>query len=235
MFKLTEIIDGYKLVKRINTYTGLVSKGTSQEKAFISNPGRMTELLVKDAPVYIRKTSNPKRKTPYDLFAIKPKQPIVCIDSRVPNWIFEDHLTNDKIKELKGYEIKKREYKIGNSRIDYLLENNKDGKCLVELKLCTLVENEKILFPDAVSKRSSKHLLDLISATKQGYRAIVYFIGLRGDPTSFGPNEKVDPKFKETFDQTLDSEVELYALKTEVKYGQKMLEFSDLEEIAVKP
>ncbi|MHA1650195.1 MAG: DNA/RNA nuclease SfsA, partial [Candidatus Helarchaeota archaeon] len=185
MYKISDVLDGYKLVKRLNRYTGLISKGKVQEKAFIANPGRMTELFIKDAPVFIKKTSNPKRKTKYDLMAIESKDILVCIDSRVPNWVFENHLENNKLEELKGYKIKRREYRIGNSRIDYLLENGKD-KCLVELKLCTLVEKQKLLFPDAVSKRSSKHLQDLINAKTQGYRGIVYFIGLRGDPASFG-------------------------------------------------
>lgn len=234
MFNIPEIMDGYRFIKRINKYTGLISKETIQEKIFISNPGRMTELLVENTPVFIKKAGNPKRKTKYDLFAVKPKKIIVCIDSRVPNWIFEEHLSNSKLKELKGYKIKKREYKIGNSRIDYLLEN-KGMKCLVELKLCTLVKEQKMLFPDAVSERSSKHLLELINATKQGYRVIVYFIGLRGDPTFFGPNGEVDPKFKESFDRALDENLEIFALISEINHDNKELVFSDLESIPIKP
>lgn len=226
-------MDGYKLVKRINTYTGLVSKGSTQENVFIANPGRMTELLVKDAPVFIKKTDNPKRKTLYDLIAVQAEKTIVCIDSRVPNWIFEDHLTNEKIKELKGYKITKREYKIGNSKIDYLMENA-EGKCLVELKLCTLVKSQKLLFPDAVSARSTKHLDELIEATKN-YKASLYFIGLRGDPTSLGPNGEVDPKFKEAFERTLKSAVKINALRTELKYESAALIFSDLTAVQIKP
>ena len=220
-------------MRRINTYTGLVIKASAQEKAFISNPGRMSELLIKDAPVFIKKADNPKRKTPYDLYAIQPEKTIVCIDSRVPNWIFEEHLTNDKISELKGYKIKKREYKIRDSKIDYLMEKN-GGRCLVELKLCTLVKSQKLLFPDAVSERSSRHLYELINATKQGYKAIVYFIGLRGDPNAFGPNTEVDPEFKEAFDRALNSDVKLLSLKTEINYEKDTLEFIDLETVPVK-
>ncbi len=232
-YKISDVLDGYKLVKRLNRYTGLISKGKVQEKAFIANPGRMTELFIKDAPVFIKKTSNPKRKTKYDLMAIESKDIMVCIDSRVPNWIFENHLENNKLEELKGYKIKRREYRIGNSRIDYLLENGKD-KCLVELKLCTLVEKQKLLFPDAVSKRSSKHLQDLINAKTQGYRVIVYFIGLRGDPASFGPNEEVDPKFKDAFDRAMKADLKLVALKNIVKYEKNSLSFSDLDAIPIK-
>lgn len=232
MFKIQDIISGFQFEKRINRYTGLVSKGKVSEKTFIANTGRLTELLVRGAPVYIKKTDNPKRKTQYDLIAIEHEKIIVCIDTRVPNWIFEEHLENNKLTELKGYKIKKREYKIGNSRIDYLLENKKN--CLAELKLCTLVEKQKILFPDAVSKRSAKHLLELTSANKQGYRTIVYFVGLRGDPNSFRPNAELDPKFKEAFDRALEGGVEVLARITEITLDKNDLVFSDLEDIPVE-
>ncbi|NVM53955.1 MAG: DNA/RNA nuclease SfsA [Candidatus Helarchaeota archaeon] len=233
MFKIVDIISGYKFEKRINRYTGLVSKGKTSEKVFIANTGRLVELLTKDAPVYIKKTDNPKRKTQYDLIAIEFDKIIVCIDTRVSNWIFEEHLKGNKLEELKGYKVKKREYKIGNSRIDYLLENKK-SKCLAELKLCTLVQDQQMLFPDAVSKRSAKHLLDLVSATKQGYRTIVYFIGLRGDPNTFRPNKELDPQFKEAFYRALVGGVEIMALKTKIRLENQDLLYSDLEDISVK-
>ncbi|MHA1276188.1 MAG: DNA/RNA nuclease SfsA [Candidatus Helarchaeota archaeon] len=234
MFEISEILDGYKLIKRLNRYIGLVTQGKTQEKAYVANPGRMEKLFIAQAPVYLKRTANLKRKTKYDLLAIQPKETIVCIDSRVPNWLFEDQLDKGKIDDLQGYKIKKKEYKIGSSRIDYLLENHQK-KCLVELKLCTLVQNHKMLFPDAVSKRSSRHLIDLINATKQGYRVVVYFLGLRGDPNSFGPNREVDPDFSEVFNKALDSEIEIIALKTILDYQKNTLTFSDLESILIKP
>ncbi len=188
--------------------------------------------MIQDAPVFLKKTDNPKRKTQHDLIAIDYQRNIVCIDTRVPNWIFEEHVGKDKLKELKGYKIKKREYKIGNSRIDYLLEGK--DKCLAELKLCTLVQNQKMLFPDAISERSAKHLRELVNVNKQGYRTIVYFIGLRGDPTSFSPNKDLDPKFKEAFDRALEGGVEVLALKTEITLEKNELIFSNLENIPVK-
>ncbi|HUY00174.1 MAG TPA: DNA/RNA nuclease SfsA [Candidatus Deferrimicrobium sp.] len=233
MFKITEIIDGYRLEKRINTYTALIKKDSTQETAFIANTGRMTELLIKDVPVFIKRADNPKRKTLYDLMAVSRDVTIVCIDSRVPNWIFEYQLKNNKLKELDGFEIKKREFKIGNSKIDYLLHSIKE-KCLVELKLCTLVNDKEMLFPDAVSQRSTKHLLDLINADRQGYRTIVIFLGLRGDPMSFKPNEKLDPKFKEAVDKALEAGVEIISLKTEIQYEKAELIFSDLKNIPMK-
>ncbi|MHA1265055.1 MAG: DNA/RNA nuclease SfsA [Candidatus Helarchaeota archaeon] len=233
MFKISDIIDGYKFEKRINRYTGLVVKGKRTEITFIANTGRLTELLVKGAPVYIKKTTNPKRKTQFDLMAIEHHSTIVCIDTRVPNWIFEDHLKSKKLKGLEKFRIKKKEYRIGNSRIDYLLENG-DKKYLVELKLCTLVEGKELLFPDAVSKRSAKHLDDLANAISKGYSTILFFIGLRGDPASFRPNAELDPNFKAAFDRAHEKGVKMEALKTEITQANSELVFSDLVEIPLK-
>jgi len=234
MFTISEVIGPYKFVKRVNKYTGVVMKETAPETVFIANTGKLTELLVKDAPVYIKEAEkNPKRKTQYDLIAVEHAKNIVCIDTRVPNWIFEDHLKASKLKELKGYEIKKREYKIANSKFDYYLEN-KGEKCLAELKLCTLVQNQKMYFPDAVSSRSSKHLTDLVSAKKQGYRTVVYFVGLRGDPTSFSPNKELDPEFGKAFEHALKESVEIIALRTAIKSENRNLVFGDLESVPIK-
>ena len=48
-----------------------------------------------------------------------------------------------------------------HSRLDFLLEKN-GTKIYVEAKNCTLVENNVAMFPDAVTKRGTKHLQELI-------------------------------------------------------------------------
>ena len=48
------------------------------------------------------------------------------------------------IKELEGYQVEKREFTYGKSRLDFLLSLNEkdiDEKLLLEVKGCTLVEN----------------------------------------------------------------------------------------------
>ncbi len=106
MFEISDIIDGYKFVKRTYRYMGVVENKGTEERVYIANPGRLKELLIKGSPVFIKKADDPKRKTQFDLLSIQPEKPIVCIDTRVPNWIFEDHLSNNKLKELTGYSIK---------------------------------------------------------------------------------------------------------------------------------
>jgi len=234
MYTISEVLGHYKFVKRINKFTGVVSKESAMETVFIASSGKLTELLKKDVPAYIKKgEKGPKRKTQYDLLAVEYGKTIVCIDTRVPNWIFEDQLKNNQIEELQGYEIKKREYKIANSKFDYYLEKNGE-KCIAELKLCTLMQNQKMIFPDAVSQRSSKHMYDLVSAKKEGYRTIVYFVGLRDDPISFGPNKDLDPKFGEAFEYALKESVELLAIKTNIKYENQNLVFSEFDPIPIE-
>ena len=65
-----------------------------------------------------------------------------------------------RIPELSNYETLKREVKFGESRIDFCLENSKE-KHYVEVKNVTLKENSSALFPDAVSDRGLKHLMEL--------------------------------------------------------------------------
>ncbi len=233
MFEIDDVLNEYHFVKRLNKYTGIIKKGKSSEKVYVPNPGRLKNLLVPNAPVFVKKTDKPNRKTQFDLLAVKNKEDIIVgIDSRLPNWLFEFLLKNNEIEELKNYSIKKKEYRIGNSRIDYLLENKKK-KYLVELKICTLVEKSTLLFPDAVSARSTKHLLDLIKINKQEYQIIVYFLGLRSDPTNFRPNSEVDPKFSDAFNSALKESIDLIPVKSDIEYKNNKLLFSNFEKIPI--
>ncbi|MHA1232171.1 MAG: DNA/RNA nuclease SfsA [Candidatus Helarchaeota archaeon] len=234
MFEIKDVIGGCEFIKRINKYMGELKIKGKVEKAFISNPGRLEDLLIKGVGGYVKKVDNSRRKTKYDLLCIENKEGIIVgIDSRIPNKLFEYLIENNRVEELKGYKLKRREYRIGKSRIDYLFERNGD-KYLVELKICTLVKNKVMLFPDAVSARSTKHLRDLIRIKSQGYRPIVYFLGLRRDPESFSPNGKIDPEFEEAYKEALKEGIEIFPVKSRVDYKSQKLIFSEFEKILLK-
>ena len=48
------------------------------------------------------------------------------------------------------------------------LENKKQKKCWVEIKNCTMVEGGKASFPDAVTTRGLKHLVEMATLLKKG-------------------------------------------------------------------
>ncbi|MFP4017413.1 MAG: DNA/RNA nuclease SfsA, partial [Halanaerobiales bacterium] len=101
---------------------------------------------------------------------------------------------------------------------DILLEDKKSkAQYFIELKSVTLVENGVARFPDAPTKRGTRHLLTLKSLVKEGKKAGVVFIIQRGDAVSFRANNETDPLFAETLAEVHKAGVEVYAYRCDVQ------------------
>ena len=116
-----------------------------------------------EAKVTLQKTSNPNRKTAYDLISVyKPRLKWVNIDSLAPNELMKQQLMS------LNYDLVKPEYTFGDSRFDFYME--RDGeRYLTEVKGCTLatdLERGIGLFPDAPTERGVKHLMGSIWSSR---------------------------------------------------------------------
>ena len=60
-----------RFISRPNRFIAMVDAGNGQEKAHVKNTGRCRELLIPDCRVYLDVSSNPDRKTKYDLVAVE--------------------------------------------------------------------------------------------------------------------------------------------------------------------
>ena len=205
-----------KLVNRENRFVAQVRLDNDQLiTAYVPNPGRMEELMIPGSKVLVGHYPSKSRKTEYDLLVVEYNDTLVSIDTRIPNQIVELALNNKEIPEFKNYSKIKPEYTYGNSRLDFLLEN-KQEKCLIEVKSVTLVENKVAKFPDAPTKRGRRHLEELIAAKKQGYRTAVIFIIQRNDAREFIPHDRIDLKFAEKLRKAKNSGVEIYAYDCQI-------------------
>jgi sugar fermentation stimulation protein A len=54
------------------------------------------------------------------------------------------------------------------------------------------------MFPDAVTARGTKHLVELASLVDQGHRGIIFFLVQRLDADCFRPAAHIDPLYAET-------------------------------------
>ena len=118
--------------KRLNRFTAEVRLECRTELVHVKNTGRLKELLLPNAKVTLQKSTNPARKTAYDLISVyKPELGWVNIDSLVPNALIKKEL------QSRDYDLVRPEFTFGNSRFDFYME--KDGeKYLTEVKGCTL-------------------------------------------------------------------------------------------------
>ena len=182
-----------KFQKRPNRFISNVLINGKSEVCHVKNTGRCQELLTENANVILEISNNPNRKTKYDLIAVYKGTRLINMDSQAPNKIVYEYL-----KEQFGDKyIIKPEYKIGNSRIDFYMENS-ENKVFIEVKGCTLEKNNIALFPDAPTERGTKHLNELIELKKQGYITAVLFVIQMENIKYFTSNNKNDPIFSET-------------------------------------
>ncbi len=203
-------------LERLNRFVAKVKVKEEEHLAHIPDPGRMKELLVPSVEVLLRKVSlNKKRKTNWDLLGVYTPTCLVSVDSRLPNDLIAEALMNSKLKEFSIYQHILREYTYGSSRFDFLLRTN-DQKCLLEVKSCTLVKNGHAYFPDAPTLRGRRHLLELIQAKNEGYRACVIFVIQREDASVFSPADEIDPDFGEALRLAVSEGVEIFAYRCEV-------------------
>ncbi|AEG59311.1 sugar fermentation stimulation protein [Desulforamulus ruminis DSM 2154] len=208
--ELTEAV----FLERKNRFAGLVEVAGRPYYAHVPSSGRMRELLFPGNPVYITPMP-PGKRTQYRIHLARCGETLVSVDSLLPNRLMYKVLAGGVMEEFAGYEEIKKEVAYGQSRFDLYLRGN-PGRCLIEIKSVTLVEDGTAKFPDAPSQRGAKHLLELAQAVKEDYRAAVIFVVQRDDARIFSPNLAADPHFTRCLHQAVSQGVEVYALYSEV-------------------
>ena len=164
--------------------------------AHCPNTGSMFGLLKRGNKVWVSKSSNPNRKLKYTLEIIEDQKTKVGINTHSTNKIIHHALKNNLIKEFKNSLEIKPETKFGkNTRFDFLVIN-KNFKAFVEVKNVTLSRNKKKAeFPDAVTTRGLKHINELITANKRGYKIFILYLVQREDCNSFSIAKDIDTDY----------------------------------------
>jgi len=143
--------------------------------AFLPNPGRLSELLLPDTPVYLEKTSNPNRSLHYTAVALERESLRIVLHTHKTNEVARYLIESGSVHGLSDHEVIRREITRGNSRFDFLL--GKGGQeMLLEVKSCTLFSKRVAMFPDAVTARGKKHLEELSRLSAEGTSCAVLFL-----------------------------------------------------------
>lgn len=221
--KLMEIKTDYTAIfkKRPNRYVAEVDipeLNLKDETIHVHDPGRLKELLYPGNKVRIKKATNPKRKTKWDLIAAEKNNEEIMVNSAYHRNISYFILNNENINPLGKMKNIKAEVKYNKSRIDYLVEKAKNKKIWIEIKGCTLTENGIAKFPDAPTLRGRKHLEELIKIIEEGGNAAIYLL-VFGKSECFKPNMETDTKFAETFYKAMKSGVEIYPIQLSYNKG----------------
>ena len=194
-------------LSRPNRFIAQVSINGEVQTCHVKNTGRCKELLIEGATVYLQKSSNPTRKTQYDLIAVQKGGLLINMDSAAPNKAAAEYLRN----RFGNSALIKPEKTYGDSRIDFYVETA-DEKWLIEVKGVTLEEKGRALFPDAPTERGVKHINELIKAAKEGYKTCILFMIQMKGITSFSPNDTTHPAFGKALRTAAKQGVQIIAI-----------------------
>lgn len=210
------LLEPATFVRRDNRFRATVETGGAPAPVHVPNSGRLGELLRPGAAVWFLPAAvEAGRKTLGDLILVETGDTMVAVDARLPNQLVAEALAAARLAPLAGYTSCQREVAIGRSRLDFLLQGP-DGKCWLEVKSVTLVEEGVARFPDAPTARGVRHLAELAARRAAGDRAAVAFVVQRADARAFGLHRSADPDFNEAMRQVYAAGVEVMAWRCRV-------------------
>lgn len=186
-------------VNRPNRFVVQITLDDCLVKAHLPNPGRMWELLYPGVVLYVVPHGDDTKKTRYRVIGIERDNIPIMLDTNYSNDVAEWLVNEKKIPGWEAYHVVRREYTIGNSRFDLLLSDDADTQFLVEVKSCTLFGEKGAMFPDAITERGRKHLLELAKLQEEGWHTGVLLLVQWGRAQWFLPDYHTDLLFSQTF------------------------------------
>ncbi len=195
MIRFTPPLQPAQFQRRLNRFVAEVSLGGEIVLAHVPSSGRLGELFLPGAEVWLQPAASPRRKTAYTLKLVRAAGGVlVAIDTQLTNRLVGAGLRAGRFAPWQTYPNVRAEVRRGDSRLDFLLTDG-ERRCWVEVKSVTLVENSVALFPDAPTARGRRHLAELTAARQAGDAACVLFLVQREDGRFLAPNACTDPAF----------------------------------------
>ncbi len=186
-------IENFKIGEIIERKNRFIIKAKINNRiilAHLNNTGRLEEFVRKGNLGLFLPIKKDKRK--YRLSMIIENKSASIIDTSLQMKCFEVALEKGYLSWLRKAKILKRNFRINNSLIDYLIEH-KDKKYILEIKSAAMKKGFYAMYPDCPSIRGQKHLKELINHKN----SIILFIAGMKNIKAFKPNKDADLKIYE--------------------------------------
>ena len=213
--KFTKPLVEGRLIKRYKRFFADIQWEDQKVTAHVPNTGSLKGCLMEGGACRFTINNDPKRKLKYTLEMVKVGRTWVGVNTTLSNSVVWEAFELKVIPHWKKFKWGRREVKINDSsRVDLVLwghgvnhdpdkkiepswfKNTKKGAFhFVEVKNVTMEEGRTAQFPDAVTIRGQKHLLELMHLAEIGHGAEIFFTIQRNDCDDFSPADSVDPEY----------------------------------------
>jgi len=198
-----------EFICRPNRFIAHVLMDDEEVICHVKNTGRLKELLLPGATVFLEESDNMTRKTRFDLVGVLRGDEVVNIDSQAPNQAVGEWLKSGGLFEDVSYV--KAEARYGDSRFDYYIESSSGRKAFLEVKGVTLLQDRVARFPDAPTTRGVKHIGELVKCLEDGYEAYILFLLEMKGSKWMEPNDVTHPAFGKALREAAEKGVKVLA------------------------
>lgn len=190
-------------IERKNRFVVSVKVNNNTFDAYLPNPGRLWELLIPNRTELILAKNSDREKLPYTVIACRKNGVNVLIHTHLTNKVIANLINSQFIPTYRGYKVLKEEIWFSKSRFDFVLSKGAE-ELYLEVKTCTLFGDRVAMFPDAVTERGKRHLLELKELSEVGIRSSVLFTVMSPKVEYFLPAYHIDFEFAKAFVEVKD-------------------------------
>lgn len=201
------------LLKRYKRFLADVELGSGEIiTAHCPNTGAMTGCAEPGSRVWLSRSASKTRKYPHTWELVETAHGMACVHSAKANQVVREAFEAGVVPGFGDYPDIRAEVKYGTgSRIDLLL-SGEAGRVFIEVKSVTLCTDDRWgLFPDAVSDRGRKHLLELAKVAAGDDRALMFYCVFHAGIRGVSAAGEIDPKYREAMVQAQAAGLEVLA------------------------
>lgn len=172
----------------------------------VPNTGSLKGVLQAPQKCLFTLNNDPKKKLAGTLQALEADGTWVGVNTQNPNRLLREAWDHRFFGHWQNFDRFESEVAISKeTRLDGRLTDTKNNITRwVEVKNVTMSKDQVAMFPDSVTERGRKHLLEMTELIKNGDEAEMVYIVQRNDCVSFAPNKDLDPKYAEALKKAVD-------------------------------
>lgn len=201
-----------RLIRRYKRFLADMELDGALITAHCANPGSMLGMAEPGMTCWIEGNDDPKRKLRWSWKLVETGSGTAVVDTAIANRVVAEALRAEAVPGVTAGAFRP-EVKMGsNSRVDFKLGDD----TLLEVKSVTLMRNGWAEFPDSVTARGTKHLIDLTEAARTGQPAAMLYLLARDDVARIRIAADIDPTYAQAFDTARAAGVRMLGLGTQI-------------------